>query len=108
LLLGTVHGGVDSARNFQLDVFEEYWGKRIPSWQPAKLSWTEEVVISPMVGKSSPFHSQNEIQVCFVKVDDFQSAYFSFAWFIEDHEVAPAFKDGFPGDGVIDKGDLGV
>jgi hypothetical protein len=41
-------------------------------------------------------------------VDDFQSAYFSFAWFIEDHEVAPAFKDGFPGDGVIDKGDLGV
>jgi hypothetical protein len=48
--IGTAEGGVASARNFQLDVFKEYWGQRVSSWKPAKLPWTEEVVINPMVG----------------------------------------------------------
>jgi hypothetical protein len=37
--------------------------------------------------------------------------YFGVAWLLEDHKVGhvlPAFKDVLSGDGVIDKGDLGV
>jgi hypothetical protein len=37
--------------------------------------------------------------------------YFGVAWLLEDHKVGyflPAFKDVPSGDGVIDKGDLGV
>jgi hypothetical protein len=51
--IGTAEGGVASAGNVQLDVFKEYWGKRVSSWQPSKVPWTEEVVINTMVGKGS-------------------------------------------------------
>jgi hypothetical protein len=37
--------------------------------------------------------------------------YFGVAWFFEDHKIGhvlPAFKDMLLGDGMVDKGDLGV
>jgi hypothetical protein len=37
--------------------------------------------------------------------------YFGVAWFFEDHKIGhvlPAFKDMLSGDGMVDKGDLGV
>jgi hypothetical protein len=64
--ISTAEGGIASSRNIQLDVFQEYWGQRVSSWQPAELPWAEEVVVNPMVVKGSPFHSQNEVQVYFI------------------------------------------
>jgi hypothetical protein len=37
--------------------------------------------------------------------------YFGVAWLLEDHKIGhilAVFRDVLPGDGVIDKGDLGV
>jgi hypothetical protein len=37
--------------------------------------------------------------------------YFGVAWFFEDHKIGhvlPAFKDMLSGDGMVDKGNLGV
>jgi hypothetical protein len=37
--------------------------------------------------------------------------YFGVAWLLKDHKIGhvlPAFKDMLSGDGMVDKGDLGV